>query len=148
MCWRRRCVTAARDRGLDLPTPECVREVPGAGIAGLVEGQASALGGPDFVGGGFPDEDGHAAGGQPRAGHGRGRAAGVLVLADPLREDAPAMLAAARGAGIRRVVLLSGDQAAWRRRSARRSARMRCWRSAARPRRSPPCCGKSPAARC
>ena len=105
-------VTAARDRGLDLPTPECVREVPGAGIAGLVEGQAVALGGPDFVGGGFPDEDGHAAGASRVLVTVEGVPAGVLVLADPLREDAPAMLAAARGAGIRRVVLLSGDQAA------------------------------------
>jgi len=39
-----------------------------------------------------------------------GRLAARLVLADALREDATAMLAAVRGAGIRRVVMLSGDR--------------------------------------
>jgi P-type E1-E2 ATPase len=40
-----------------------------------------------------------------------GAPAGLLVLADPLRADAAAMLATARAAGIRRIVLLSGDRA-------------------------------------
>jgi soluble P-type ATPase len=37
--------------------------------------------------------------------------AGVLLLEDPIRPDAPRMLRALRGAGIRRVVLVTGDRA-------------------------------------
>ncbi|RYJ03178.1 MAG: cadmium-translocating P-type ATPase, partial [Acetobacteraceae bacterium] len=103
-------VAAAREAGLVLATPDAVREVAGAGIAGRVEGRAVALGGPDFVGA-FPAlPDGQAPGAARVLVALDGIPAGVLVFADPVRTDAPAMLAAARAAGIRRVVLLSGDR--------------------------------------
>ena len=108
-------VAAARARALPLALPDQVAETPGDGVTGVVEGQAVLVGGA-----------GHAAraAGLPRqalppdAPAGAvlvvvmvdGRLAGRLVLADPLREDALAMLAAVRGAGIRRVVMLSGDR--------------------------------------
>src|SRR5262249_8663091 len=40
-----------------------------------------------------------------------GRPAGVLLLTDPLRPDAPRMMRALRDAGIRRMVLVTGDRA-------------------------------------
>lgn len=105
-------VAAAREAGLEMATPTAVREVAGAGIAGLVEGRAVALGGPEFTGAFPPLPDAQAPGAARVLVALDGVPAGVLVFADPIRADAPAMLAAARAAGIRRVVLLSGDRLA------------------------------------
>jgi cation transport ATPase len=109
-------VAAARHRRLALATPEAVRETPGAGIAGQVEGHAVAVGGAEFIAdhvvpGGFPPAGAHVPGTLRALVAVDGVAAAVLLLADPLRPEAPATLAAARAAGIRRVVLLSGDRA-------------------------------------
>ena len=105
-------VAAAREAGLALATPTAVREVAGAGITGLVEGHAVALGGPELVHD-FPTmPDAQAPGAARVLVALDGVPAGVLIFADPVRTDAPAMLAAARAAGIRRVVLLSGDRQA------------------------------------
>jgi len=105
-------IAAARERGLALATPTDVREAAGAGIAGRVAGASVALGGPGFVAAhGWPGA--RAAVAAPGALHvfvtADGVPAGELVLADPVRDDAPAMLAAARAAGMRRIVMLSGD---------------------------------------
>jgi heavy metal translocating P-type ATPase len=123
-------VAAARERHLALVLPAAVREAAGAGVSGIVEGREVSVGGEGFVraairgtDGARPDEA------QPVVSEGGASAiaaaapgalrvsvavdgvpAGVLVLADRLRADAGAMLAAARRAGIRRVVMLSGDQ--------------------------------------
>ena len=104
---------AARARDLPLSAPEAVHEEPGAGIVGQVGGERVALGGAGFVAAhGWPDA--MAAGATPPGAltvfvTADGRPAGLLLLADPVREDAGAMLAKARAAGIRRIVLVSGD---------------------------------------
>jgi heavy metal translocating P-type ATPase len=104
-------VQAARSRGLDLPAPDAVREVPGAGLSGLVEGQPVALGTRRFLAAhaalppAAPEAPGTAAVQVAVA----GRHAGTLLFQDALRPDAAAMAAAARRAGITRIVLLSGD---------------------------------------
>lgn len=108
-------VAAARAEALPLAVPEAVEEAPGDGIDGRVEGRAVAVGGAGFMARrcGFG-----AAALPPEAPAGavlvlvavEGRLAARMVLADALREDAHAMLAAVRGAGIRRVVMLSGDR--------------------------------------
>jgi heavy metal translocating P-type ATPase len=111
----RSLVAAAGAKGLALPRPEGVEEVPGEGLAGRVGGVAVAVGGPGYVARRCGLPRAAPPGGAPpgavlvvvAAG---GRQAGRLVLADALREDAPAMLRAVRGAGIRRVVMLSGDR--------------------------------------
>ncbi|TCZ66827.1 heavy metal translocating P-type ATPase [Roseicella aquatilis] len=108
-------VEAARQAGLALAVPEEVREVAGAGISGRVGGHAVALGGPGFVaahGWAEGPADGHPPGAVRVCVAVDGAPGGTLVLADPLRADAAAMLATARAAGIRRIVLLSGDRAA------------------------------------
>jgi heavy metal translocating P-type ATPase len=109
-------VEAARQAGLALTLPGEVREAAGSGIAGRVDGHAVALGGAGFVAAhGWADaaatQDGHAPGALRVLVTVDGAPAGVLVLADPLRPDAMAMLATVRAAGIRRIVLLSGDRA-------------------------------------
>lgn len=111
----RALVGAARARGLALVTPESVRETPGEGLEGVVAGQRVLVGGAGFV-------QAHAAGPPPPldaeeglAGATRslvaveGRVAGVLLFADRLRPEAPALVASLRQQGVARVELASGD---------------------------------------
>ncbi|WP_102108104.1 heavy metal translocating P-type ATPase [Oceaniglobus roseus] len=108
-------VAAAQARGLALPVPESVTEVPGDGVLGRVEGRDVVVGSAGFVAArlGLPD------GQLPRAGAGAvqvalgvdGRMAGHLVMSDPLRGDAAAMLDRLRRNGIARILLATGDRA-------------------------------------
>jgi heavy metal translocating P-type ATPase len=110
-------VRAARERGLELLYPSGARELPGHGVRGLVGGRAVALGRLEYVLNEAPP---------PRwARRARRRSsalgsavvfvavddelAGALVLDDPLRIDTPRTLRALRQAGLRRIVLLTGD---------------------------------------
>ncbi|MFC7539030.1 HAD-IC family P-type ATPase [Siccirubricoccus deserti] len=109
-------VAAARHRGLALAAPEEVQEATGAGVAGRVEGHAVAVGGAEFIAnhvapGNFPPDGAHLPGTVRSLVAVDGTPAAVLLLADPLRPEASATLAAARAAGIQRVVLLSGNRA-------------------------------------
>ncbi|MEV4539543.1 heavy metal translocating P-type ATPase [Asanoa sp. NPDC049518] len=110
-------VTAARDRGLRLGTATLVREQHGYGIEGVADGHRVRLGKAAWIVDGptpawvrrarrraaldgsltvFVAVDGHPA--------------GVLLLTDPLRPDAPRMLRTLRHAGIRRAALVTGDR--------------------------------------
>ncbi|HEX6467710.1 MAG TPA: heavy metal translocating P-type ATPase [Streptosporangiaceae bacterium] len=111
-------VTAARDRGLRLEPPAGVREEHGYGVEGVVGGHTVRLGKAAWIVPGPPP---------PWVRHIRrraaldgtltvfvavdGRPAGALVLQDPIRPDAPRMIRALRAAGIRRMVLVTGDRA-------------------------------------
>jgi heavy metal translocating P-type ATPase len=111
-------VDAARARGLDLPLPENVLEAPGAGIAGTVAGRKVRVGSLDYVGDGLPPAawaerlTSRAA----RDGHSSvfvavdDRLVGLLLMADEIRHEAPRALRALRRAGLRRIVMLSGDR--------------------------------------
>lgn len=110
-------VHAARERGLDLPFPADVVERHGAGIAGIVEDRRVAVGKASFV----------AAGGTlPRRARDvrrrtsldgsscvfvsvDGAVVGALVIDDPIRADSPRVIRTLRRAGIRRVVMVTGD---------------------------------------
>ncbi|MGE5830076.1 MAG: heavy metal translocating P-type ATPase [Micromonosporaceae bacterium] len=111
-------VTAARDRGLTLHAPERVSERHGYGVEGTVDGRRVRLGKASWIiAGPVPDWvrrtrrratlDGSltvfaAIDGDP---------AGVFLLEDPVRPDAPRMVRALRAAGVTRVVLVTGDRA-------------------------------------
>ena len=112
----RALVEAARARGLALSSPLEVREAPGDGVTGLVEGRGVSVGGPRLMrqqGIDFPlpgpasDEQSVSAtvlvavDGSPAA---------ILRFADPLRHDGAAILAELRACGIARVVLATGDR--------------------------------------
>jgi heavy metal translocating P-type ATPase len=112
----RALVRTARDRGLDLPLPEEVREAPGEGVEGIVEGVRVAVGSERWL-----DAMGYANGG--RSAHessGRsvvlvgveGRLVGAVVLADRLRDDARALTRALHAGGISHVALVTGDASA------------------------------------
>lgn len=105
-------VAAARARGLDLPIPTEVAEVPGEGVSGRVEGRLVAVGGERFL----AERAGPADLPPPAAGAMRvevavdGARAGRLVLADPLRDGTAALLAALRRIGVARILLATGDR--------------------------------------
>ncbi|MFM6847527.1 MAG: heavy metal translocating P-type ATPase [Terrabacter sp.] len=111
-------VGAARSRGLDLVLPTDVHEVHGYGLEGVVGGVTIRLGKARWIVG---DAD-PAWLRQVRrraaldgcltifvAVH--GRPAGAFLLEDPVRPDAPRLLAALREVGILRTVLVTGDRA-------------------------------------
>lgn len=109
-------VAEARSKGLTLAVPSNVRETPGEGVTGTVEGHAVVVGGLNFVAGKISD------GGLSLWTHDRppgavavaaaidGKLAGVLVLADELRAGTEALLHELRGLGIERIVLATGDR--------------------------------------
>ena len=109
-------IKAAQSKGLTLPAPVQVVETPGTGIEGIVDGRKVAVGGNSFV--------------AERSGNVRaddllqdidpaamtvavgidGNVAGIIVLQDQVRLDAKPMLDALRRAGVKRLVLASGDR--------------------------------------
>lgn len=109
-------VADARRKGLSLSAPTDVSEVAGTGIKGIVEGRRLVVGGSRFVRDAITEGDPYAL----REGLPEGSAvvavgvdgvlAGIIVMADAIRPEAPAMLRALENAGIDRVVIASGDR--------------------------------------
>jgi heavy metal translocating P-type ATPase len=110
-------VAAARDRNLALELPVDVREHPGQGIKGVVGGHRVALGQARWLMEGEPMPVAAAAFRRSLTADGSaavfvsidGRIAGALLMVDPVRSETPEALRALRQAGIKRIVLLSGD---------------------------------------
>jgi heavy metal translocating P-type ATPase len=112
-------VRGARDHGLVLEMPGAVEERPGAGIGGQVGARRVVVGNRDFATSGSLPEWA-----RPVRGHVQmegatavhvvvdGTLAGVLVLEDPIRAEAPRALRHARRAGIQRIVMITGDHPA------------------------------------
>jgi heavy metal translocating P-type ATPase len=110
-------VRAARLSGQTLSTPTGVREVAGSGISGVVEETPVALGRASFSG---ATEDLPWVRAARRRAELEGAAtvfvrvgpdaAGVILLADPVRPDAARTLRTLRRAGIERVVMVTGDR--------------------------------------
>jgi P-type E1-E2 ATPase len=108
-------VAAAKARGLTLPIPEDVAEIPGEGVIGFIDGRQVIVGGDGFVAG----RVGRLSGDHPELAAGSvmvavavdGRLAGHLVMSDPLREGAAEMLASLRRQGVARILLATGDRA-------------------------------------
>jgi heavy metal translocating P-type ATPase len=103
---------AAAARGIELPLPETVAEVPGGGLTGIVEGRTLMLGAEGFLrGAGIEPGNGFGLPAQVSAAAGSvawlavdGAPAAAFVMADGLRQDAPR--------AIRRIVMVTGDRAA------------------------------------
>ncbi|SHF49801.1 ATPase, P-type (transporting), HAD superfamily, subfamily IC/heavy metal translocating P-type ATPase [Kaistia soli DSM 19436] len=108
-------VAEAKRRGLDLVTPTEVKEEPGAGLTGIVANHTVAIGGVAYV---LRQSDTVAEidddiipGSAIVAVAVDGSLAGLIVLADSLRPEAPAMIEALGRSGVERIVLASGDRA-------------------------------------
>jgi Cu+-exporting ATPase len=110
-------VQAAREAGLKLPAAERVEAVAGKGLRGEVDGQTVLVGSPAFLveQGVALDQaavDELAAAGQTLVAVAQGGvAAGLLGVADSVREDSRAAVARLRAAGVE-VVMLTGDHPA------------------------------------
>lgn len=112
----RSVVAEAHRRGVPLASAIAVVERPGRGVTGQVNGRAVTVGARSYVAevGGLSEAafDAVSAGdpGLRAFVAVDGHIAGSIDFADRLRETAPATLRRLRAAGIRRTVLLSGDQ--------------------------------------
>ncbi len=111
-------VAAARERGLTLSAPTSVEEHPGAGLSGQVDGRQVVLGSFDHVRRVVPAAD-WSQDFQRRVGYDGasgvfvgidGEMAGALHLADQVRMEAPRALRLLVRAGVRRLVMLTGDR--------------------------------------
>ena len=112
-------VAAAAAANLTLSAPTDVREEPGQGIQGTVDGHTVAVGSHAFVHtAGVPADE--VASAAVMRGHGSGEAhvlvgidghvAGVIVMADELRPDADRIVERLRAEGVRHVAMVSGDR--------------------------------------
>jgi len=109
-------VHAAKTRELTLTLPTAVVEDAGAGLEGIVDGHKVVVGGSGYVrsrsASGDPAQfrDGLRPGQAVVAVAIDGAVAGIIVMADPIRDDADKLLTNLRGAGIDKIVLASGDR--------------------------------------
>lgn len=111
-------VHEAERRGLPLAEPEDAIEEPGQGIEGTVDGRRVAVGSSSWLrsrgyevgGAAAVGGDGEAAGLAKVAVGVDGRLAGVIVMADRLRDDARELAGELRAAGVRRVAMVTGDR--------------------------------------
>src|SRR6266540_4339060 len=110
-------VRAARQWGLPLSFPVDVREEPGSGIEGTVDGRRVSLGKASWVSGGrgLPARARDIRRRSAMEGSSAvfvaidGEVAGGLILDDPIRPDTPRVIRTLRRAGIKRVVMVTGD---------------------------------------
>jgi heavy metal translocating P-type ATPase len=110
-------VSGARLRGVAIVLPEDATEVPGAGIAGRVDGLSVLVGTADFATSSseLPEWARQArrrvnlegaTGVYVSAG---GVVIGALVLDDPIRPETPRVIRSLRRSGVRRTVMVTGD---------------------------------------
>jgi Cu+-exporting ATPase len=109
-------VSVARERGLVLARAQDFRSVTGAGIAAQVDGHAVAVGNAAMMQEAGADPQSLAARAETLRNEGAGvmlvavdkRLAGLLAVADPVKESAASAVAALRAEGLR-IVMLTGD---------------------------------------
>jgi Cu+-exporting ATPase len=96
----------AAAKGLDLPAVEGFQARPGLGVEGVVEGRTLRLGNAAYLGLAFPPVPAHAL----AVGLAEGtQLLGVLILADQVRPESRAAVAALQAQGLR-LHLVSGDR--------------------------------------
>ena len=111
----RAIVTAAQSAGLKLPIPTAVTEIPGEGAEGRFEGRKVVVGSERFVLsriGQSAEKSGVVSAGSVLVAVAvDGKLVGHLVMSDPLRKGAGAVLRGLRNEGISRIILATGDRA-------------------------------------
>ncbi|TCH98226.1 heavy metal translocating P-type ATPase [Roseococcus sp. SYP-B2431] len=112
-------VRAAQKRGLAIPAVEGFDAPTGRGVLGRVEGRALAIGNARLMAEQGVDVSGIAAEAERLRGEGstvffvaaEGKAAGLIAVADPVKDSAAGVLAGLAAEGVR-VVMLTGDSRA------------------------------------
>ena len=114
----RTLVEETRERGIEYPVASAIVEVAGRGVEGRVDGRLVTVGSRSFLRERRPGADALLGELDP-AGAGLrayvavdGRAAGIVEYADALRPHIAELMTALRAGGMRRIVLLSGDDQA------------------------------------
>jgi Cu+-exporting ATPase len=122
-------VEKAREAGVKIPAAEDFDSRPGRGACAVVEGRRVCLGNAAMM----AEEGVDVSPLAERAAHLRkdgatvvfvavaGRPAGLLAIADPIKENAPAALETLRRQGLERVIMATGDEAATAEAVARRA---------------------------
>ena len=107
-------VKAATARGVEVPEPESFEQLQGRGVKATVEGRVVLVGNAALLREGGVRLDAATEGGGRTPVHVAvdGRFAGVIFIADTLRPGAREALAELKGSGVRRIVMLTGDNAA------------------------------------
>ena len=113
-------MAAARAHGLVPPEPVDIVEAPGQGVSGIVRGREVAVGGRAYLAARYPGIDGDLR--ALRGSDGRavlrafvavdGKAGGIIEYADRVRPELQGLVGRLRTLGLRRVILLSGDDQA------------------------------------
>lgn len=109
-------VAAAREQGLPLSVPTTVEDTPGAGLTGRVDGRLVSVGGFQYVADRVGDAELRKLSRTRHPGAVGvavaidGKAAGVIILADTVREGSEELLRRLRAGGIERIVLATGDR--------------------------------------
>jgi heavy metal translocating P-type ATPase len=109
-------VAAARAQGLALSVPTTVEDTPGAGLTGRVDGRLVSVGGFQYVADRVGDAELRKLSRDRQPGAVGvavaidGKAAGVIILADAVREGSEELLRGLRQGGIERIVLATGDR--------------------------------------
>src|SRR5262249_54941982 len=109
-------VRAAEERNLSLVAPQSFEAIPGKGVIGNVEGRSVCLGSPDLLQEHGVPTDTLSAKVQEHRTEGRtvlllavdGQLAGLLAVADPVRQTTPEALSLLRQDGLR-ILMLTGD---------------------------------------
>lgn len=110
-------VAAARERGLEVPSPETFEAVEGFGIAGRVAGRAVAVGAPRYLDKlGIASDQGLTERAEALAAEGKspvhiaidGRHAALIAVADPIKAGAHEAVAALQARGLV-VAMVTGD---------------------------------------
>jgi heavy metal translocating P-type ATPase len=105
---------AAHDRQLILALPHHVRDTPGEGVRGEIDGHVVAVGGVDFVvkqlrSASWPSGADRESGVRVAVAV-DGEPAGELHLTDPARPGVEALLEALKARGVKRILLATGDR--------------------------------------
>ena len=107
-------IDAATGKGLDVPEPEAFEQLQGRGVRATVEGRTVLVGNAALLReAGVVLESATEGGGRtPVHVAVDGRFAGVIFIADTLRPGAKEALAELKASGVKRIVMLTGDNAA------------------------------------
>lgn len=107
-------VTAATLRDINVPEPEAFEQLQARGVKATVEGRAVLVGNPALLRESGVTLDTAIDGGGRTPVHVAvdGRFVGVIFIADALRPGAKEALAELKASGIKRIVMLTGDNAA------------------------------------
>jgi Cd2+/Zn2+-exporting ATPase len=107
-------IDAATGESLDVPEPEAFEQLQGRGVRATVEGRTVLVGNASLLREAGVALESAAEGGGRTPVHVAidGRFAGVIFIADTLRPGAKEALAELKASGVKRIVMLTGDNAA------------------------------------